>query len=140
MEAAATAAASDPRYIVMSTTEFQPNSPRRNRRWYQYSLRALLLLFTIVALALAAARTWSACRLDSLVDGYNAATEKGRVDDAERYARIAAWLYSDSAESKMMTWMVEWVRQHPDGGWLDMADSTGKRERQWVGALKGNDG
>jgi hypothetical protein len=42
----------------MTKTESQPAAAKPNRRWYQYSLRTLLLLPLILAMALSAAYSW----------------------------------------------------------------------------------
>ena len=91
----------------MSAPESQSAVLKPKLRWYQYRLRSLLLLVTLVALVLAAARTWRECRLENLVEGYNRAMESRRYDEAKRYAKTAALLYPDAGPSKLMTWLVD---------------------------------
>ena len=68
------------------------------------------------------------------MDGYNAAMKDWRIDDADRYASLAARLYPDSETSKGMTREIRWIRDHPSGEWVEMVDSTGRNpEYYWIG-------
>ena len=75
----------------MTTTP--TTTPKPRRRWLQFSLRTMLIVATLVALATHAGRQWWVTRLVYLVEKQDCFIDEQRYAEAEAVAELAWRLY-----------------------------------------------